>query len=79
MNMELFSIKLHAFINLPENTIDLWIDNTLFDENDEIQHFKLKKQITAEKLEKLTQKFHFEIDVKPTFISVFFYKHISHY
>lgn len=77
--MELFSIKLHAFINFPENTIELWIDNTLFDENDEIQHFKLKKQITPEKLEKLTQKFHFEVDAKPTFVSVFFYKHISHY
>lgn len=75
--MELFSVKLHAFINLPENTIDLWIDNTLFDENGEIHHFKLKKQITPEKLEKLTKKFHFEVDAKPTFVSVFFYKFVS--
>lgn len=66
MLIPLFCITVYIFVNHcgGDDSIDLWIENTCFDENENIHYFKIRKKITSEQVEELTRKFHFRVTVR---------------
>lgn len=62
----LFCIMVYIFVNHDngDDSIDLWIENTYFDKNENVHSFKIRKKITPEQVEELTRKFHFRVTVR---------------
>jgi len=66
MLLPLFCITVYIFVNHDgyDDSIDLWIENTCFDRDENLHSFKIRKKITPEKVEELTRQFHFRVTAR---------------
>lgn len=69
--LSLFNIALTIFINY-DGVNELWVENTSFDENEEMTVFKIRKTISASRVEELTKRFHFDATVRQNYTMLSF-------